>query len=250
MARQKGILRIKGTIGGMTFYKTALDGDLVREKGGVSGERIASDPAFIRTRENGAEFGAAGLAGKLLRDTLRALMMTASDTRVTSRLTKTMMDILKLDITSQRGQRTPAIGLTTAQGKAMLKGFNFNLKAIMGSILFKPYTVNTMTGEIDIPNLVAINDIAAPAGATHCAIKGAFANIDFATGLFDIKFSTPINLVLDGMVSNVSLIPPAVPAGTGLKFYMLEIEFFQEVNGQQYSLKNGAYNSLAIVEVV
>ena len=27
------------------------------------------------------------------------------------------------------------------------------------------------------------------------------------------------------------------------------IEFYQEVNGQMYSLKNGAYNALALVEV-
>jgi hypothetical protein len=250
MARQNGILKLKGTIGGMTFYKTSLDGHLVREKGGVSGDRIANDPAFIRTRENGEEFGAAGLAGKLLRDALRALMQSASDSRVTSRVTKTMMDILKLDTASARGKRTPFSGLATAQGKAILKGFNFNLKAILGSILYKPYTVNTATGEIGIPNLVPINDIAAPAKATHCTIKGAYANIDFATGIFDIQFSPAANLPIDGTSSNISLVPAAVPVGTGLQFYLLEIEFFQEVNGQQYSLKNGAFNSLAIVEVI
>ena len=78
MARQSGLLKIKGTIGGMTFYKSQ-DGDLVREKGGVSGDRIANDPAFVRTRENGEEFGAAGKAGKLLRDGLRPMMLNAAD---------------------------------------------------------------------------------------------------------------------------------------------------------------------------
>lgn len=250
MARQKGILKIKGTIGGMTFYKTALDGDLVREKGGVSGERIASDPAFIRTRENGEEFGAAGTAGKVLRDALRSLMQNASDSRVTSRVTKVMTDVIKLDTVSVRGKRTPANGLATAQGKAMLKGFNFNLKAVLGSVLFKPYTINTTNGETNIANLVPINDIAAPAGATHFTLKSAFAKVDFATGVYDVTLGGPINLPLDGSPNNLSLVPPSVPTGGGLQLYMLLIEFFQEVNGQQYSLKNGAYNSLAIVEVV
>jgi hypothetical protein len=250
MARQTGILKLKGTIGGMTFYKTSLDGHLVREKGGVSGDRIANDPAFIRTRENGEEFGAAGLAGKLLRDTLRSLMQNASDSRVTSRVTKIMMDILKLDGASVRGKRTPFNGFATAQGKAMLKGFNFNIRAILGSVLYKPFTVDTATGEIDISNLVPINDIAAPSKATHCTIKGAVANIDFATGIFDIQFSPPMNLPLDVVSSNITLIPSSAAVGTGTQFHLLEIEFFQEVNGQQYSLKNGAFNSLAIVEVV
>ena len=64
MARQKGIVKLKGTIGDITFYKTQ-DGHLAREKGGVDASRIKNDPAFQRTRENGSEFGRAGKAGKV-----------------------------------------------------------------------------------------------------------------------------------------------------------------------------------------
>ena len=49
MARQKGIIKLKGKIGDISFYKTQ-DGHLAREKGGVDASRIANDPAFIRTR--------------------------------------------------------------------------------------------------------------------------------------------------------------------------------------------------------
>lgn len=63
MARQKGIIKLKGTLGGITFYKTSLDGHLAREKGGIEAERIANDLAFQRTRENNSEFGREGAAG-------------------------------------------------------------------------------------------------------------------------------------------------------------------------------------------
>lgn len=66
MAQQKGIIPLKGTIGNINFYKSK-DGYLAREKTSVNAERIANDPAFVRTRENGAEFGRAGRAGKVLR---------------------------------------------------------------------------------------------------------------------------------------------------------------------------------------
>jgi hypothetical protein len=69
MARQKGIIKLKGTIGDITFYKTQ-DGHLAREKGGIDASRIKTDPAFQRTRENGSEFGRAGKAGKVLRTAL------------------------------------------------------------------------------------------------------------------------------------------------------------------------------------
>ena len=45
MARQKSIIKLDGTIGGITFYKSK-DGYLAREKGGVSAERIKNDPTF------------------------------------------------------------------------------------------------------------------------------------------------------------------------------------------------------------
>src|SRR5690554_3843282 len=90
MARQKGIIKLKGTIGDISFYKTT-DGHLAREKGGVEKERIMNDPAFQRTRENGSEFGRAGKGGKLIRNAIRLLLQNAKDKRVTSRLTKDLV---------------------------------------------------------------------------------------------------------------------------------------------------------------
>lgn len=86
MARQSSIIKLKGTIGGVTFYKSK-DGYLAREKGGVDASRIKNDPAFQRTRENGSEFGRAGNAGKVLRNSIRVLLLKASDYRMVSRLT-------------------------------------------------------------------------------------------------------------------------------------------------------------------
>ena len=70
MAQQHGILPITGTIGNITFYKSG-EGFMVKQKTSVTAGRIKSDPAYQRTRENGAEFGRAGSAGKILRTALR-----------------------------------------------------------------------------------------------------------------------------------------------------------------------------------
>jgi len=249
MARLNGILKIEGTLQDMTFYKTQ-DGHLVKTKSGVSADRIANDPAFARTRENGSEFGASATAGKLLRDAVRNMITTASDNRVTSRLTQIMSQIKNLDTTSARGERSVDVGIATPDGKALLKDFNFNDKAILGAILYKPYTITTSTGVINIANLVPALDIAAPSGTTHMSLKGAFAIVDFDLGTSDVKFTNVENLPLDNTSTSVVLTPSAVPTGTGTKLYFLQVEFFQEVNSVQYPLNNGAYNALAIVEVI
>ena len=72
MARQTGIIKLKGTIGDISFYKSA-DGHMARAKGGIDASRMANDPAFQRTRENGSEFGRAGKGGKLIRGAVRVL---------------------------------------------------------------------------------------------------------------------------------------------------------------------------------
>lgn len=249
MARQKGIIKLKGKIGDLSFYQSK-DGNLVREKGGVDGDRIANDPAFARTRENGAEFGSSATSGKLVRDAVRSMMLTASDGRVTARLTKLMTSIKNLDTTSARGGRTVGTAIALPAAKARLKGFNFNSRAILGSVLYKAFTVDTATGVIEMTDLVPINDIAFPRGATHVTFRGGWAKVDFTTNEQTIEFSNSVNLPLDGTTTTVTLTPSAVPAGAGVGLFLLLVEFTQEVNAIQYSLKNGAFNALSIVEVV
>ena len=247
MAKLKGILKIEGTLDELTFYKTQ-DGHLVKTKGGVSADRIANDPNFQRTRENGSEFGRAGTAGKVLRNAVRNLMMNAADNRVTSRLTQIMTQIKNYDVASVRGERTVADGIADPAALALLKDFDFNDKALLSGVMFAPFTVVPLTGVINIPAFVPINDIAFPSGATHISLKGAFANVDFTNEISAIEYSPVTNLPIDGTNTPVTLTPAGVPAGTGTKFYLMLIEFFQEVNGIQYSLKNGSYNVLNIVD--
>lgn len=248
MARQSGLIKLKGTLDNVNFYKTK-DGDLARMKTSVDAKRIANDPAFERTRENGKEFGSSASSGKLLRDAIRTMMQNASDGRVVSRLTKIMTQIKNLDPTSARGERNVGVGIAQPGAIELLKGFNFNKEAILGSILFNSYSVDPATGVITLDNLVPINDISSTPGATHISLRGAWAKIDFATGEYDVQETNVENLALDATSTNVVLTPAATPTGTGNDMFLLMLEFFQEVNGAQYVLKNGAYNALSIVDV-
>lgn len=248
MARQSGLIKLKGTLDNVNFYKTK-DGNLARMKTSVDAKRIANDPAFERTRENGAEFGSSAASGKLLRDAVRPMSMNASDGRVTARITKAMTQIKNLDTVNDRGKRVVALGIQDPEGIAKLKGLDFNKEALMGSILYKPYTVDPATGQIVITDLVPQMDVAWPQGATHIQLTAGFAGVDFETGEKDLQISDPVNLPIDPTLTTVTLTPAAAPAVLTTKFYLLKIEFFQEVNGSQYTLKNGLYNALRIVEV-
>src|SRR5665213_1131608 len=178
MSKQKGIIKLTGTMGGVTFYKTTEDGFLAREKGGVSKQRIATDPNFQRTRENGAEFGNAGKAGKILRTSIRGLLQNVSDSRMANRLTQKMVKVIQADATSERGKRNVIDGESE-----LLEGFDFNKRAKLGTTLYAPYTstIDRVTGKLTaaVPSFIPANMIAAPAGCTHFRIISGGTDIDF-----------------------------------------------------------------------
>ena len=248
MARQKGIIKLDGTIGDITFYKSR-DGFLAREKGGIPADRIANDPAFQRTRENGAEFGRAGKAGKILRNAIRGLLQNVSDSRMVSRLTTAMIKVIQEDATNTRGLRN------VIDGEAeMLEGFEFNINGKLGSTLYAPFTtdIDRVAGTLtaSLPSFVPSNMIAAPGGTTHFKIISAGAEVDFENETFVVDTQSTAVLPWDTNATAVIDLENTVTASsTHPLFLALGIEFYQEVNGQMYPLKNGSFNALALAKV-
>jgi hypothetical protein len=190
-------------------------------------------------------------AGKLLRTALRNLMMTASDNRVVSRLTRLMTDVKNLDAANDRGERHVHEGFDLPEGKAVLKGFNFNNRAILSGILFKTFALNTTTGALDILGVVPMMDLVKAPGSTHVTFKAGWSKMDFQLGEFETLISNSVNIPINNTSVDINLTHAAPPAlATGIHVFTLQIEFYQEVNGTQYSLKNGGYNSLAVIDVI
>lgn len=249
MAKLRSLIKIEGTLDDLTFYK-GREGFLVRTKGGISKGRISSDPAFARTRENGSEFGMAATSGKMLRRAILDLLVDAKDGLVTSRLTHVMTKVKNTDTTSNRGERTVGVGITTPEGQLALRGFNFNIRAIMSSVILSDVVLTTATGVIVITDFNPKQNLAVPNGATHVSLTAGFLNLDFVTGDKDLQLSPVLNMPIDNTTTTVTLTPAALPTGTASQCYFLKAAFYQEVNRVQYALNNGAYNALQLLEVV
>jgi len=235
MAKQQSFLKVAGTLEGLTFYKS-VDGHLVRTKGGVSKGRIMNDPAYIRTRENIAEFGTTAQSGKLLRNAIGTMLNRAKDPRMSSRMMGILSKVRQLDSSSARGERMVNEGLATT--------------AALQAVFHAPFNLDTLTGVVTIADFVPLDQLQIPEGATHVSFRTAFINLDFVTGEFDTQYSPVVNTVLDMNSTTITLTPAGVPTGAGTQLYLLLIEFFQEVNGVQYPLRNGAFNVLNLIDIV
>lgn len=249
MPRVNGVVNLEGTLGDLTFYKKEGQ-SFVRKKGGISKQRIETDPSFVRTRENMSEFKTNINAAKLLRLSLGALVFKAKDSRLSNRLMQVMSNIKNLDANSARGQRVVSEGIATAEGKRLLTGFDFNINAPLDAVLFANYTLNNGTGEVAIPNLIPAEQLRSPEGSNFVSFQSGVLNLDFETGESDLVLSPVVNRAIDMTGNSVTLTPPAMPTGNGTNIFILMVSFYQDVNGVQYSLKNEEFNVLHVVDVV
>ena len=248
MARQSGLVRLKGTIGGITFYRSGGE-YLAREKGGIDPERLKNDPAFERTRENGEEFGRAGANGKVLRNAIRMLLLKAADKRMVSRLTRDILKVIKTDPVNSRGKRMLIEG-----DMDLLKGFDFNIRGKFSSTFYEGYSVilDRAAGEVDIeiPAMIPANGIAAPTGATHVKFIAGAAAIDFEGNVFNSDVTSSADVIIGPSSVGPFTLSMTLPAASSWPIVVVfGLEFSQEVNGNLYPLKNGAFNALSIVEV-
>ena len=246
MARQEGLIKLKGRIGDLTFYKNK-DGYQAREKGGVSASRIANDPKYQRTRENGAEFGRATKAGKLFRTAFKTLTSQLADKRISQRLMKEMLKVIQADSINDRGLRQ----VLDAEVE-LLNGFEFNVNGKIGSTVNLPYatSIDRVTGvaSITLPGFNARDFISAPTGATHLKFIAAAAVIDFEAEVFELSVAESAMIsTKEVSVLGIDLTCNLSPANVKPIFLLLGISFFQQVNGRDYSLSNGAFNGLELV---
>lgn len=264
MSRQTGVLRLKGKMGGISFYSS--DGqDLARVANGPSKERIEKDPGFKRTRENNTEFGGSAKTAKALRVALSAIIQTMAGSRLVSRLTKLFKQI-NLKANGKRGERP----ILLSANKEMLLNLNFDRKLNFSTIFSAPFTslanADRNEGTVDIAAFNPDSFINSPSGATHFRLVQALGVVSDYTFDKSVGSYGPVDGVLNSLgnvtYSAMESLTPTAPIAINLVTALagaptmstdvsvvqcLGIEFYQEVDGQMYQLSQG--NTMKVVNV-
>lgn len=106
-----------------------------------------------------------------------------------------------------------------------------------------------MDNEVTIPDFIPLQHVSIPQGATHVELSAALMDFNFETEESQLVTSNLVNLVIDATMTNVLLSFASLPSGTGNRYCFLKVAFFQQLNGQQYALMNGAHNALQIIDI-
>ena len=131
-----------------------------------------------------------------------------------------------------------------------MKGFDFNLNASLKTVLFAPFDVDLATGTFSFQEFIPAEQLQFPPGATHFGLQGGFLKLDFNTGISQVCYTVAENFLISKKAVMPTLVQSGVLWGKGTVFYLLLVSFYQEINGQLYSLRNESYNVLNIVDVV
>jgi hypothetical protein len=258
MARQAGILKFTGKLGGLSFYEHKHYGMLVRQSNPVCGERMRKDPAFARTRENGREFGMASRSAKLLRHGLLPFLKDVGTEFLDNRLMKHFLSIKNQDTENVRGARH--VAATLSQRPELLCRFELHARHTLQQFVGQQPVVDLSAGTVTLRHFVAGP---VPSQATHLAVtafRGQFDFGQFSPDGRDIRYSETLLLDLDPTATiapfDFVLTPeiPVLSAGLAsphgrIELWGMKVVCMQSVNGVLYPLQIGAAGILESVRV-
>ena len=240
MAKQKGIIPLVGTIGGINFYY--LNGKPVARKagGGFNGKAIKTKASMRRVRENGSEFGHCSKVNKAFRTALRTFYKGYTFTFFHSRLMRLFTALKDMDTINERGKRVVFEGANTAEGLTLIKQFDFTPDCHVKRILPFHFAVDGSTfeltiSEFDIAKVGFIN------GATHIEQTYGVLDFNFEALNYELHLATPLVLDKSFGGTTIHLVPDTLPVSVGTLLCVFGVRFYQEVDGQLYLLnaKNG-----------
>lgn len=148
-------LNFTGTVGNLVAYKRKGDDKIVirMKSPGASKRDIKNSPAFQRTRENNAEFGACSGASKAIRQVLYPVKHLA-DYNFTATLIKLTKGIQVQDTVGERGKRS----ILLSRYGHLLEGFLLNRLNSFDNIIRHPVvcSIDRTTGSasIKLPELM------------------------------------------------------------------------------------------------
>lgn len=243
MARQKGIVRLKGTIYDLNFYER-LGESLVRRSGG--GFHSESGNKYPLIRGNMDEMGSTSTTNARFRRAFLPLLTGYKDGTLHYRLQTLFLKIKNLDTDSARGDRRVAKGIATPYGQRLLKDFEFTTKRpvlLNGQLAFDWNTYTLNLTDFDI------KDATIPKSADLMGLLLLAVRFDFETLRYVTESSPFLSLGRDFDNDGFSLQTAPLPDGPGLRMVFLRVAYYQEVNGEHYLLPGDDQFGLGILGV-
>lgn len=244
MAKQKGILHLEGTLGGINFYMRKGVAVARRSGGGFSGKAIKSKTSMVRVRENGSEFGAASRVKKLLRLSVQDYLLHSIDGTLHGRMMTLVQEIKVCDLTGERGSRSVWTGLQSPSGSKLITDFLFTPKQDVLCLL-NTVPVLTDLGGMCTFSTVPFHERIFKKSATHLIFTYVVVDYDPENGSFK-RYAAEEFTVAKADEPNTPLpfLIADLPAAYRFPMAFLAVQFYESCNGKLVVLKEQGMTGL------
>lgn len=244
MAKVKGIIQLKGTVGEINFYNRKGVPVARKSGGGFNGKAIKTKDSMVRVRENGSEFKGCMQSVQFFKMGLQPFLRSFKDGTLHERLVSLFTKLKDLDLVSARGSRTVFGGLQSAAGQGLLKNYVLTSGSRLEDVLHQKVVFDWTTG-FSIPDFEG-KRVSFPGGATHLALQIGYLSLDFETRTSSFGSSEVVYLGHND-VGAIAIPAPVPVVAEGLQVGVVLAQFVQELNGIFYPLKK---ETNVVLEVV
>jgi len=237
MAKQRGIIFIEGTLGGINFYYRKGVPTARVAGGGFTRKAIKTGANMVRVRESNSEFAVCSKNNKVFKQAIRPFLLGYKDGTLHSRLMQLFLKIKDCDTISERGQRKVAVGIASERGKQLFKDFMLTPKR--SSLLSCRYGFDWDTLTFNVSDFNA-DMVGFPKDATYMEVLVGVIRFDFETNTYTQVIETPLIIERDYNNDVFSIEVSGTPTGDGVLFALVRVSFYQDVNGESYLLSGGS----------
>lgn len=236
MAKQLGVIKLKGTIGDLNLYHSINGGYLARAIGGGFSKKHRKKETLVRTMENASEFGRCSTTKKHFRIALAPFLCVRKDGELHGRMVQLFTRLKDLDSVNRRGNRRVARGLETLSGVNLLRNFVFTPSCNVMQVLAASGSYDFINQTFSVSNF-DIKNVNFPSGATDLALTLGLLHFDFDTLEYQLKTSAPLYFD-EGYGASSFQIPVDLPDVGGIAMAVLGMKFYQEVDGTFYLFRS------------
>lgn len=248
MAKNQGIVRLRGSIDGVT-YTEGINGRLSRSKSSLNKAKMDANPKYEMLRLMQQELSLFSKFGGLMRSGIKNELTRVKPYKGVQRLNKILNQIKNEDTVHRMGERIVSEGLQSEKGKALLKNFDFYGKTTVTALIDKELQLNSSTGIITIEKFNPIEDVIAPKNTTHLQLRAMVIGVDEEKGTAEVRRSEEVYLPLAEALDDVVLDPNGLPSVDSHLLFVVQLLFYKEVNGFK-ELSGTDSTALTIINVV
>lgn len=248
MAKQEGIIKITGSIGGLTFFRIGNQYG-VKLRSSIPKEHMKKGKAYTRTRENWSEFSKAAKASKLIRQAFHVKIGENSDKTLHIRLSKLMMQVIKSDPSQRAGMRNIRDG-----NLAFLLEFDFDMrKALPKAFKFQSRRfIDLRYGfvQIHIPSMIPDMEMWPSAESTHFSYFAGIAELDWPNERQESNFCESPILPLNTAPGPSQILKLKIPPSSMHTLILVQgISCYEKRDEQFYLSKTAPSNLMTITAI-